>query len=377
MRIGIFVLAAGRKAGGPETYEVELIRHLARIDRTNEYFVYCTSRDAATVMRSAGDNFTCRVLNRFSRLVGVAISLPSLLKADGIDFFHCTYAPPPWPNRPFLFTMHCVSNFTHPEFYPKTIIIRLNLLQNIGIRRAKSILCVSDFVQTYLRDVVKVTSDRLTRIYNGVAPEFKPIDKDSVQGMLSERLGIDYPYILFVGKLQARKNIVRLIQAYAQFRRETGSEAKLVLAGKKVETSEGIDEAIHELKLENHVIQLGYVPSPTTNSNSLLPYLYNAARMFVFPSLYEGFGIPVIEAMACGTPVITSSVTSLPEVAGGAAEMVDPMSIDEIAAAMARVEQRTGLREGLIQRGFDRAQDFTWERCAKDTLEQYSRFNRS
>jgi glycosyltransferase involved in cell wall biosynthesis len=363
-------LATRRSAGGPETYELELIRALSRIDRRNEYFIYCTSRKGVAAF--GAENFTYRVLKPASRWLSIAFTLPALLKRDGIDLLHCTYAPPPFPNRPFVFTMHCVSNFRHPEFYPSIIRWRLNSLQRIGLRRAKWILCVSDFVKSYLREELNVDENRMTTVYNGVGREFAPAAPEICRGILRERLSIDYPYVLYVGKLQARKNLVRVIRAYAQYRRETKSEARLVLAGKRVQTSEGIDETIRELSLENDVVQIGYVPQPSTDPCSALPYLYSGARMFVFPSLYEGFGIPVVEAMASGTPVITSSTTSLPEVAGNAAEMVDPNSTEEIAAAMARIDQCPSIRERLIRRGLERAGEFTWERCAAATLNAYS-----
>jgi glycosyltransferase involved in cell wall biosynthesis len=371
MRIGILVLATGRNAGGPETYEVELIRALARIDRQNEYVVYCTHQQGVDTIRVAAENVTCRVLKPASRWLSLAITLPALLKRDGIDFLHCTYAPPPWPTRPIVFTMHCVSNFRHPEYYPGTIRWRLNALQHIGLKRARSILCVSDFVQAYLHDELKVEHDRMTRIYNGVGSEFRAIPPREARDYLLEHLGIDYPYLLYVGKLQARKNLIRVIRAFSEFRNATRSKAKLVLVGKRVQTSEGIDETIHELGLASEVVFLGYVPQPSVDPESPLCYLYSGAEMFVFPSLYEGFGIPVIEAMKCGTPVITSSVTSLPEVAGDAAEIVDPESVEQIAAAMERV-QKPVVRETLVRRGLARAREFTWERCAHDTLAAYA-----
>jgi glycosyltransferase involved in cell wall biosynthesis len=371
MRIGILILATGRNAGGPETYEVELIRALARIDRKNEYVVYCTNQEGIDGIGVTAENIACRVLKPASRWVSLTVTLPALLKKDGIEFLHCTYAPPPWPTRPIVFTMHCVSNFQHPEFYPSTIRWRLNALQHIGLKRAKSILCVSDFVQAYLHEELKVENHRMIRIYNGVGSEFRAIPPRDARDYLAHHLGMDYPYLLYVGKLQARKNLIRVIRAFAEFRNATRSIAKLVLAGKRVQTSEGIDETIQELGLQSKVVFLGYVPQPSVVPHSPLPYLYSGAEMFVFPSLYEGFGIPVIEAMKCGTPVITSSVTSLPEVAGDAAEIVHPESVEEIAAAMARV-QHPSVRETLVRRGLDRARQFTWERCAHDTLAAYA-----
>jgi alpha-1,3-rhamnosyl/mannosyltransferase len=173
--------------------------------------------------------------------------------------------------------------------------------------------------------------------------------------------------------LQARKNIVGLIHAYARYRKETGSQAKLLLAGKKVETSEGIDEAIEAHGLGGEVVRLGYVAPPYADAESALPALYAAARMTVFPSFYEGFGIPLLEAMASGSPVIASNATSLPEIAGDAALLVDPDSIEDMAGAMTQLDRCPETRSRLIERGLCRARLFTWENCARRTLECYRR----
>jgi glycosyltransferase involved in cell wall biosynthesis len=367
MRIGIFVLMAGREAGGPETYEVQLVRALASIDRANEYVVYCTTPAAIQAIGVVQENVTYRVLGPGPRAVGIAFGLPARLVTDGIDIFHATFTPPPLFTKPLVFTMHCLSNFAHPEFYPKLVAWRLNGLMRIGLARAACVLCVSENVRDAVHHEFAVPRERLAVAYNGVGTQFVHTAPALAQQIVADRFGIDYPYVLFVGKLQARKNIVRLIRAFADFKRATGSDAKLLLAGKRTATSEGIDEAIREQGVSEHVVEAGYF-RPTD-----LPALYSAARMFVFPSLWEGFGIPVAEAMACGTPVITSTVTSLPEVAGGAAVFVDPCDTNDIAAAMARVDRSPALRAELIARGLRRASDFTWTNCARATLEGYAR----
>ncbi len=358
MRIGIVPLALGRQAGGPETYEFELIRGLAKIDAENEYFIYCPEPRAAAALGALPSNFTLRLLPP-PRALSLAFALPRRMSADRLDLFHATYAPPPFPNKPFLFTMHCASNFAHPEFYPTWIRWRLNALQRVGLRRARSILCVSDFVAGYLRDVFRVPPGRLATVYNGVAPEF----------FAAQGSAFDFPYVLFVGKLQARKNVVGLIQAFARYRDETRSESKLVLAGKRVETSEGIDEAIASTGLADQIVELGYV----VDRASLLPRLYAGARMMVLPSFYEGFNIPILEAMAAGCPVVTSNETSLPESAGGAALLVDPHSVPSIASAMVRLDRDAALRCDLIARGRRRVSQLTWEATARQTLAAYKR----
>jgi glycosyltransferase involved in cell wall biosynthesis len=368
-------LAAGRKAGGPETYEVQLVRALAAAGAQEDFFIYCTSPGAAEAIGPLPENFRVRLLRPALRPISVSLTLPRWMAIDGVDLFHATYAAPPFPIRPFVFTMHCVSNFAHPEYYPTFIRWRLNALQRVALRRAASILCVSDFVAAYLRDALGVPGERLSTVYNGVGPEFTPVAPELARRRIALRFGIHYPYLFYAGKLQARKNIVRLIQAYAFFRKLTGSPAKLVLAGRRVQTSEGIDETIARLGLAEQVVELGYIAPPSADPDSLLPSLYSAARMTMFVSLYEGFGIPVIEAMACGSPVIASSATSLPEVAGGAALLVNPESVEDIGRAMAWLDRDEDLRARLIQQGISRAGRFTWEQCARQTLEAYRRLH--
>ncbi len=374
MRIGIFILAAGRDAGGPETYEVQLIRSLAAVDSANEYFIYATGPEAEPALGPLPRNFTVRVLRPSLRPVSIGLTLPRWMARDRIDFFHATYAPPPFPARPFLFTMHCVSNFAHPEFYPTLKRWRLNALQRVGLRRAGMILCVSDYVAGRLRACGRVPGSRLTTIYNGAGTEFSPVAPEQARARVREAFGIEAPYVLYVGKLQARKNVIGLIRAYAEYKHETGTDAELVLAGRRVETSGGITEAVHSLGLERDVIELGYVGHPSTDPHSPLPHLYAAARMTVMPSFYEGFGIPVIEAMACGCPVIASNITSLPEIAGDAALLVDPRDAHDIGRAMVRLEAAPALRAELVRRGLARAGLFTWENCARRTLEAYRAF---
>jgi glycosyltransferase involved in cell wall biosynthesis len=367
MRIGLFVLMAGREAGGPETYEVELIRALAALDARNEYVVYCTNRSAIDAIGVVQDNVTYRLLRPSIRALSVSLTMPALMVKDGLDFFHATFTPPPLFTKPLVFTMHCFSNFARPDFYSPLVAWRLNRLMTIGLKRASQVLCVSGTVADEVERVFGVSRERMSVVYNGVGSHFVPTPPDDARRIVAERYGIDYPYVLFVGKLQARKNVRRLIEAYAIYRRETGSDARLLLAGKPNQTDDDLDSAITRLGLQDLVVRAGYF-RPTD-----LPALYSGARLFAFPSLFEGFGIPVVEAMACGTPVVTSTATSLPEVAGGAAVLVDPMSVEAIAEGMTRIERSPQLRTELIERGFARAREFTWRHCARATLDAYER----
>jgi glycosyltransferase involved in cell wall biosynthesis len=212
-----------------------------------------------------------------------------------------------------------------------------------------------------------VPRERLVVTYNGVGCDFRPVPIDDARRRLRETLNVEGPYALFLGKLEPRKNVMRLLEAFAKFRHDTGSDTRLLLAGNRTSVTPAIGAQIERLGLAEAVIQPGYVPT------DLLAALYSAARMFLLPSLWEGFGIPIVEAMACGTPVLTSNVTCLPEIAGDAALIVDPTSTDSMADGLAELDGSEELRRTLVARGFERARQFSWENSARDTLAAYER----
>jgi glycosyltransferase involved in cell wall biosynthesis len=367
MRIGLLVLMAGREAGGPDTYEVQLIRALARLDERNDYFVYCTGNEALRAIDVRQDNFHFRLLRPGIRALSVAVTLPALLKKDGVQLLHSTFTPPPYAPTLQVLTMHCVSSFVHPEFYSRSIGWRLNTLLTVGMRKAACVVCVSHTTLRNVHEMFGVPLDRLVVAYNGVSDTFVPTERTHAHQMVAERLGIDFEYLLFLGKLEPRKNVLRIIEAYARYRAATQSSAKLLLTGHRTVTTPAVETLIDRLGLDGCVVQPGYV------SASDLPLLYSAARMFLFPSLWEGFGIPMIEAMACGTPVIASNVSCLPEIAGDAAVIVDPLSVDAIAEGMIRIDTSEVLRAELVERGLARARQFTWLNSARTTLAVYQR----
>jgi glycosyltransferase involved in cell wall biosynthesis len=182
-----------------------------------------------------------------------------------------------------------------------------------------------------------------------------------------ERYQLSQPYILYVGSIEPRKNLLRLLQAYARLRKDLPGWKLVLVGARNAWKSTPISEEMRKLNLAPWVQLTGYIPEED------LPALYNGAGLFAFPSLYEGFGLPVLEAMACGTPVITSNVSSLPEVAGDAALLVDPYNVEEIAAAMVNVLSDQELSEDLHRRGLERSKEFSWERTAQQTLEVYKK----
>lgn len=371
MRIGISVIMAGRSAGGPETYEVQLVRALAAIDRKNEYIVYMTTPEAQTAIGVEQANFRYHLLQPGSRLVSLSVTLPYLLARDQVDLYHATFTPPPFATRPLVFTVHCLSSMVHPEIYEPLTAMRLNYLLKRGILSAQQLLCVSDTTRRHVNEKFQIPVESMRVTYNGVSNRFSPSPDPAATAAALREGGIPPRYILYLGKIQKHKNVGRLLEAYKQYRERSTDPLPLVLAGREQGTIEPISSICERLNLTEHIHRLGYVP------DALVPELYRGAHAFVFPSLWEGFGIPLVEAMASGAPVITSSATSLPEVAADAALVVDPHDPSRIAAALLRLEQEPGLRQSLIERGYRRANDFSWAQCAESTLEAYQSVGRA
>ncbi len=372
MRIGLLLLAAGRKAGGPETYEVQLVHALARLAPETDFFIYVTNEEARAAIGIEQSNLHYRLLRPENRWIALSWGIRRRMQQDAIQLLHCTYAPPLFGAR-YIFTMHCVSNLVHPGFYGRYKSARLNFLQLRGLRRAQEILCVSGFVRQQLSARFGVSAARSSVVHNGIDPAFSPSPDLGARLRLRDRYGIRKPYLLYVGKLQRRKNIARLVEAYTSFRNREGVDMHLVMAGRPTETDQAANIAIQRSGFADDILQIGYVPPPTADSASLLPDLYRCAHMFVLPSLFEGFGLPVVESMACGTPVLCSNDTSLPEIAADAALLVNPLSVQEISAGMSQLHHSAELRALLVRRGLERARCFTWDQCARQTLASYRR----
>jgi len=366
MRVGILAGCLGRGDGGPETYERELIRAIARQDKVNEYRIYAFEPTAASCLGALPDNFRVRVLWPRNRWISLTASLPVMMVWDSIDVLHGSLYPPPICPAPLVFTMHDVSPLTRPDFFAPEVYRRLNPLVRKGLNRARVVLCVSNDALVSTASVAGMDTNRMRVIPHGVNSMFRPIARQSARAEGQEKLGLSEEYILYVGKIMARKNIVRTIEAYAKYIKATGAATQLVLAGKRLYDTSDVDKAIARLGLKGRVVELGYV------QDELLPTLYAGASAFVYVTLWEGFGLPLLEAMACGTPVIASNVTSIPEIAGDAALLVDPYQVDQIAEAMIKIHTDGELRETLVKAGSERCRKFTWANTASLTIDAYA-----
>lgn len=257
-----------------------------------------------------------------------------------------------------VITVHDLSTLDHPEWFDWKYALWHRLIVPILLRRVRRIIAISAFTKRRILSHGDIPSERITVVYNGVDQRFRPCAEKEVMHV-REALGIgEGPYVLSLSALHPRKNMARLLQAW-ELAAEQIPEVHFVLAG-----GAGRENVFGQFSLgavPARVHLTGYV------EDQHLPALYSGAEAFIYPSLYEGFGLPVLEAMACGTPVITSDVTSLPEVAGDAALLLNPFDVEAMAEEIVRVMEDDALRRQLRKKGLERARRFTWERTAEET----------
>ena len=373
MRIGLFAAFAGRNCGGPEVYERELIRAMAKRTDDHHFHVYCLDQRAPDTIGPLPENFTYHVLRPAYRVISMLTGLPSTVARTKPDVFHAMMIPPPFfpvDPRKTIVALPCSALARRPEFYPLLIRLRLKFLLNRAIPKAGVTICFSQHIRDVVIEDFKVPGDRLPVIYPGVNQNFHPIDDEEQRTAVARRYGLDLPYFLFSGRWEQRKNVVGILEGYARFRREHRTDHTLVFTGERTWAARDAEAAIQRLGLTDAIVDLGKTPIDE------LPLLYGAADALVYVSLWEGFGMPIIEAMACGTPVIASDVSGMPETAGNAALLVDPQSPEAIASAMHRIATDPDLRRQLSRNGRERAPMFSWERAVEQLFEVYERLSR-
>jgi glycosyltransferase involved in cell wall biosynthesis len=281
-----------------------------------------------------------------------------------LDLLHSTaFVSPlvsPWST---VVTVYDLSFIHYPACFPPGRRAYLRLLTRLSCHRARRVIAISDSTRRDLVQQWGIPASRIMVAYPGVGEQFRPLPAETVEAFRVQR-GLPERFILHLGTLQPRKNLVRLIQAYRRLR-ANGSAAKLVLAGGKGWHYHQVLVEIEKLDLRSDVLLPGFV------AETELPFWYNAATTLAYPSLYEGFGLPVVEAMACHTPVVTSTVSSLPEAAGDAALLVDPYDTGALADALHRSLVDDALREEMQAKGHQHAAGFSWERTATDTVAAY------
>ena len=357
IRVGLDGHAIGRRKTGNESYVLGLASALAaRPDVDLTLYI-----DRGVAWPFGGPGPQTRPLRSSSPYLRIPLELPIRAGRDGIEILHVQYVVPPFIGVPLVTAVHDLSFEDLPSAMPFRRRWRLRATVRHAARRSAMLLAPTEFTRRRLLDRYRVPADRVVVASPGVVPPVVtgPID-DAV------RRGLPSSYVLFTGEVQPRKNLPRLVDAIGRVR-ASGIDIGLVIAGRPGWGTADLDASIARHHAAGWVRRLGYVDRPT------LQALYAGARLIGYPSLYEGFGLPVVEGMAAGVPVVTSSTTAIPEVAGGAAVLVDPLDADAIADAIARVSTDETLRSDLIAAGVRRAADFRPENVVEQTVAAYRR----
>jgi glycosyltransferase involved in cell wall biosynthesis len=354
--------AATRERTGTENYSLNLIGHLLALESGHRYRLYFNRPPAVELFPMTAD-LELRIMT-FPRLwTHLRLSWEMARQPPDVLFVPAHVLPLVHPQSSVV-TVHDLGYLYYPEAHPLLDRLYLDLSTRYNARVASRVIAVSQATKDDLIQHYGIEPDKITVVYSGHDETMQPVEDEATIEKVKARYGIRGDYILYVGTLQPRKNLERLLEAYAIVRKQAQRDETpcLVIAGRKGWLYNQIFQHIVRLDLESKVIFPGYVPQDD------LPALLSGACLFVFPSLYEGFGLPVLEAMACGTPVLCSNASSLPEVAGEAALLVDPIDVKSMAEAMNCLLQDEGLRTQLVERGFQQVRRFSWDRCARETL---------
>jgi glycosyltransferase involved in cell wall biosynthesis len=351
---------------GIGTYVRNLLRELASQDDRHTFVLLCRERDVDAI-RALSPRFEPLVEHAANYSVREQFTLPRALARARIDLFHAPhYVVSPFVRCPFLVTIHDCIHLRFPQYLPnRAAYVYAKAMMTMSARRARRILTVSNASKDDILHYLKVPADKVEVIYNGldvrlVAP---PTDEDVAR--VRDRFMLNSRFVLYTGNIKPHKNVDRLIEAYALLRRQGFEDVQLLIIGEEISRYPNLRRLVHRHQLHRQVRFFGFVPDET------LAVLYRLASVFVFPSLYEGFGLPPLEAMAAGAPVITSNVSSLPEVVDEAAVLIDPTDAGSIAAAMARVLGDADLRAELIRRGHERVKAFSWRRSVARVRQVY------
>ena len=397
LRIGIDVtdITVDLHKGGIYHYIINLCSHLRDIDTENQYILFFNyllkvhSENCEEVMQLLEGRNMKAIRSRFPRRLRKRLLLPANLFIGNVDILHGPFdnvLPAIGCKR--ITTIHDIRYF---DIYPRLqeVVPELSHYSldsngfegwnrwmkgmrkrvSTAVKKADRIITISDYSGDALADILHVRREKIYRVYNGVSPLFAPIQNREKVVKTVGKYGIERDYLMFIGHIDPFKNILRMIDAYHRLINDTASGASCLVIISPTRASDWfykiVLQKIKELSLTNDIHIVDNVPDED------IPCFYNGATALLIPSLYEGFGLPAIEAMACGTPVVASDVCSLPEVAGDAVVYVNPYSVESISEGIHKILSDEGLRNELSVRGMERARLFSWEKTARETLEIY------
>lgn len=374
MKIGIDVGLLSEPGSGTWSYIKYLIEHLAQLDKTNQYYLYSlflrNHRNKVTKLKiPEQSNFSLKSFycpSTFSNF-SLRMSFPWAKLARECEVVHMpAYTVLPPVKAKVVVTIHGLPCLLYPKTYTFRMRRQYSYFLDWVRQKADVVISVSEATRKDLIQLAHIPQEKIKVVRSAISKEFRLVKNGTVVDSLLKSYRIEKPFILSVSVLSPIKNLVTAIYAYQRYLvKNPKSPYRFVITGKRGWLYQEIFKTVENLGLQKKVTFVGQLP------HDQLVYLYNAADLFLYPSLYEGFGFPVVEAMACGVPVITSNVSSLPEIAGDAAKLVDPYNIEDIASAMKELLDDEELRKEMAQKGFERAKCFSWEKTAKETIKVY------
>ena len=365
-----------KKKHGMDMVALELIRNLQSIDNKNQYVLFIKPDEDDGVIKES-DNFRVVKLNGGIYPLWEQFALPKAAKAAGCQILHCTSNTAPiFTSIPLVVTLHDIIYMESSylkilrgtgSWYQKFGNLYRKLFIPRIVKMSAKIITVSHFEKDRIGNFFGIGQDsRLVAVYNGVSEHFKPVTDRVELKRVKEKYHLPDRYFFFLGNTDPKKNTKGTLQAFSDFLKQTGSDLKMVMLDYDRQELEKLLDDIGDKGLIDKIVLTGYVV------NTDLPAIYCQCELFLYPSLRESFGIPMLEAMACGAPVITSNTSSMPEVAGEAAAIVDPFKPEEITAAMIRIITEKGMRESMIEKGFKQAAAFSWKAMAENVLSLYN-----
>jgi glycosyltransferase involved in cell wall biosynthesis len=351
---------------GIGTYIRNLLQELARMDHETEFVILSHPEDRE-VVTTLGANFRAVKETAGNYSFAEQMKIPLDLHRERVDLFHAPhYVLPPLVRCPSVVTIHDCIHLMFPQYLPnRRSLAYARTSITLAARRSTRVLTVSESSKRDILRYVDIPPGKIDVIYNAYDERFRDEPNEEAVARVRERFQLQDQFVLYAGNVKPHKNLERLIEAFHLVRSRGLDNLKLVLIGDDISKYTALRRAVHRHQLHKYVRFLGFLPLDT------LAVMYRLAGVFVFPSLYEGFGLPPLEAMASGTPVVTSNVSSLPEVAGDAAILVDPYDATAIADGIYRVLTDDSLRQDLKRRGLDRATQFSWESSVRRVREIY------
>jgi glycosyltransferase involved in cell wall biosynthesis len=374
MRIGIDATALPPQPVGAGNYIIQLIRALAGLEVEDEFVVFAQRKGHALIDIPEIDSFEWVILedsNPGSRLIWEQTIFPQLIKKSGVDLLHSLhYTRPVRLPCASVVTFHDMTFFLYPELHTRAKRLFFPQAIRVSARLADALIANSESTRQDVIRVLGISPEKIKTTQLGVNSAFRPINDPVAKRKIAEKYDLPERFILYVGLIEPRKNLPLLISAYRRLL-DSGENYKLVLVGRYGWMYDELLKQMNNLDLEGMIHFTGYV------SQEDLPLVYNLSSLFAYPTSYEGFGLPVLEAMACGVPVITTDVSSLPEIVGEAGILVPVNDVEALYGAMIEVLRDEDLRQEMTNKGILRAAKFSWEQTAKLTFQVYQQVMRT